>query len=132
MSRPRASRDLPEHARALASRFVETLVEALSEEGARANLKPLRVTGTSRSGGLRVDRGEDGVRERTISLTDLAWVLLADQATAEREPTEADVNRARYPPGTPRASTRWVDTRIALEILAWAKRNVSWRTPPEP
>lgn len=129
MSPSRASRDLPEPARALARRFVAAVVEATAEERLPQGDRTLRVRGTTRSGGLRVDGGEGGLRERTISLTDLGWVLLADQAAESDMPTEAEVNAARYLPGTPRSSTRWVDTGIALVLLGWAKKNAGWQTP---
>lgn len=130
MSLSRASRELPEPARVLARRFVAAVVETAAEKGLLEGSRPLRVRGTTRSGGLRVDGGEGGLRERTISLIDLGWVLLADQAAKSDMPTEAEVNAARYLPGTPRRSTRWVDTGIGLALLAWAKENEGWDTPP--
>ena len=82
--------------------------------------KPHRVVGPAARGGLRVDGGPDGFRERTVSLTDLAWVLVA-RDEVERvggRLDEARVNRLRYIDGTPKESTRWYDTKLALTLAA--------------
>jgi len=80
--------------------------------------KRCRVVGRAGSGGVRVDGGPGGFSERTVSITDLGWVLAArDQVRAVGGPIdEARVNRLRYLDGTPKASTRWIDTGWALVL----------------
>jgi superfamily II DNA or RNA helicase/diadenosine tetraphosphate (Ap4A) HIT family hydrolase/SOS-response transcriptional repressor LexA len=78
-----------------------------------------RILGEARNGGLRIDGGSDGFAERTVSLTDLAWVINAadDVANTGGLLDEARVNKLRYLDGTPKESTRWIDTGWA--IAAW-------------
>lgn len=78
-----------------------------------------RIVGSAPGGGLRIDGGPDGFAERTVSLTDLAWVIEAadDVGRAGGLLDEARVNKLRYLDGTPRESTRWIDTGWA--IAAW-------------
>ena len=76
------------------------------------------MVGRSTTGGIRIDGGPGGFAERTVSLTDLAWAL---QARAQALETgglvdEARVNRLRYLDGTPKGSTRWIDTGWALVL----------------
>lgn len=80
-----------------------------------------RLLGAAAQGGLRIDGGDGGFQERTVSLTDLAWVIVAadDVRATGGLLDEARVNRLRYLEGTPKASTRWIDTGWALG--AWAK-----------
>ncbi|MFY0539871.1 hypothetical protein [Nannocystis pusilla] len=75
--------------------------------------------GPSQRGGLRIDGGDEGFAERSISLTDLAWVAVASDDVQAHGGVldEARVNRARYLDGTPKGSTRWIDTGWAL--AAW-------------
>ena len=77
-----------------------------------------RILGRAQRGGLRIALGQG---ERTVSLTDLGWVVVAadDVAAHGGILDEARVNRLRYLEGTPKGSTRWVDTGWAL--AAWAK-----------
>ena len=72
--------------------------------------------GRADGGGLRIDGGPGGFAERTISLTDIAWVLLArdDVQHSGGRLDEQRVNHLRYIEGTPKRSTRWIDTRWAL------------------
>jgi hypothetical protein len=72
--------------------------------------------GLSAGGGPGQD---DGFAERTVSLTDLAWVIEAadDVGRAGGLLDEPRVNKLRYLDGTPRESTRWIDTGWA--IAAW-------------
>ena len=80
--------------------------------------KRCRVAGPARRGGIRIDGGPGGFAERTVSLTDLGWVLMARDEAA-RLPglvDEASVNRIRYLEGTPRSATRWIDTGWALVL----------------
>ena len=104
-------------AEAWADRFFQrhrpgTLLES---NGARC-----RVVERAAKGGIRVDGGDKGFNERTVSLTDLAWALIArDHSRKTGEPLdEALVNRLRYLEGTPKTSTRFIDTGWALVLLA--------------
>jgi len=112
-----ASRRLDQHwlelARVAAARLAGRTGAWVEARGRRC-----RVTGRSKSGGLRVDGGSGGFRERTVSLTDIAWVLCArDEAHRKGGLVdEARVNRLRYLDGTPKASTRWIDTGWALVL----------------
>jgi hypothetical protein len=115
------SRTLPEGARERGERVAAALLALPPETrwleqpgGQRA-----RVLGPSARGGLRVDGGDGGFAERSVSLTDLAWVAAADDAARATGavPDEALVNRVRYLDGTPKGSTRWIDTGWAL--AAW-------------
>jgi hypothetical protein len=51
-----------------------------------------------------------------VSLIDLAWVVVAadDVAAHGGIVDEARVNRLRYLGGTPKSSTRWIDTGWAI------------------
>jgi len=119
---PFARHVLPPGARAEAERLVEALMARPPEErwlesrGRRA-----KVVAVTPRGGLRI-AGEGGAfHERTVSLTDLAWVGLARRdAVARGGPLdEARVNRLRYLEGTPKSSTRYIDT--AWAIAAWER-----------
>ena len=76
--------------------------------------------GATARGGLRIDGGEGGFAERTVSLTDLGWAILARDDVAERGGLldEARVNKLRYLEGTPKGSTRFIDTGWALAALS--------------
>ncbi|MDP2311744.1 MAG: DEAD/DEAH box helicase family protein [Pseudomonadota bacterium] len=78
-----------------------------------------RVVGRAPQGGLRVDGGEGGFPERTVSLLDLGWALAAEADVRLKGGVldEARVNRVRYLDGTPKGATRWIDTGWALVIL---------------
>ena len=78
-----------------------------------------RVLGAAPRGGLRIDGGDGGFAERTVSATDIAWVVVASQDVAATGGLldEERVNRLRYLEGTPKGSTRWIDTGWA--IAAW-------------
>jgi superfamily II DNA or RNA helicase/diadenosine tetraphosphate (Ap4A) HIT family hydrolase/SOS-response transcriptional repressor LexA len=78
-----------------------------------------RVVGRAHDGGLRIDGGPGGFAERTVSLTDIAWVIQAadDVANTGGLLDESRVNKLRYLDGTPKGSTRWIDTGWA--IAAW-------------
>ena len=60
--------------------------------------------------------------ERTVSLVDLGWVLIArdDARRSGGILDEPRVNRLRYLEGTPKVSTRWIDTGWALLLVATA------------
>jgi len=116
-----ASRRLPEEAVARAAELVERLlaahpVESWLEHGGRR----CRIAGVADRGGLRIDGGPEGFAERTVSLVDIAWVLAArDDVDSEGGVLdEARVNKLRYLEGTPKGSTRWIDTGWAL-LVVW-------------
>jgi hypothetical protein len=75
-----------------------------------------QVLGPAANGGVRISGEAGSFAERTVSLTDLGWAILAadDARTAGAVLDEARVNRLRYIEGTPKASTRWMDTKWAL------------------
>ncbi len=81
--------------------------------------RAIRLLGASKSGGLRIDGAEGGFEERTVSLTDLAWVWVAvDDVAREGGLLDlARVHRLRYLSGTPEASTRFIDTRWAIALV---------------
>ena len=93
-----------------------------------------RVLGRSQRGGLRIDGGDEGFAERSISLTDIAWVAVADDDVRAHGGLldEARVNRARYLVGTPRGSTRWIDTNWALAAWKLARPRVGFQGPHRP
>lgn len=105
------SRKLPEGARERAREFIRGL-----RVGSRRTLDGLSLTVlgiTSKGGVLVEDPGR--VNERSVSETDLAWVLLAKQSSAPLD--QAGVHQLRYIEGTPRTSTRWLDTGYALHLV---------------
>ena len=85
-----------------------------------------RVLGAAARGGLRIDGGLGGFAERTVSLVDLAWVVVAadDVATMAALLTKPRVNRLRYLEGVPKGSTRWIDTGWAISAWQATKDNV--------
>lgn len=113
------SRRLPpgaeDRARGLADRLLATVGEGGWVEG---DGKRCRIVGRAPRGGLRIDGGPDGFRERTVSLADIAWVLVAREAAGPGgRVDEAVVNRLRYLDGTPKGATRWIDTGWALHLV---------------
>jgi hypothetical protein len=115
-----SSRRLPEEATTRAAAWVDQLLTVspsgrLIEQGG----KRCRILGKAPAGGLRIDGGEGGFAERTVSLMDIAWALLAQQEAHASGGMldEALVNRLRYLEGTPKESTRWIDTGWALFLL---------------
>ncbi|WP_395838099.1 DEAD/DEAH box helicase family protein [Archangium violaceum] len=115
-----SSRRLPADATERAAAWVKHLLNThpaggvLEQDGKRC-----RIVGRASEGGVRIDGGEGGFEERTVSLTDIAWTLLArdDARTTGGVLDEARVNRLRYLEGTPKGSTRWIDTGWALYLL---------------
>ena len=119
-----ASRRLPPGAEDRARTLVDSLLSSVGEGGwIEANEKRCRVVGRSARGGLRIDGGPDGFGERTVSWLDIAWVLVAQEDVREKGGVldEARVNRLRYLEGTPKGSTRWVDTGWGLVLVASRK-----------
>jgi hypothetical protein len=116
------SRRLPDVAAARANAFLDELfVKAgagawLAHHGKRCRLveRP--------AGGVRIDGGEGGFAARSVSTTDVAWVMLAADAVASDGGLldEARVNRLRYLEGTPKQSTRWMDTGWAVVLFGSA------------
>ncbi len=92
-----------------------------------AGRETLFIRGPAARGGIRIDGGADGFKERTVSLTDIAWVL---EAARRRDTTQTSldeewVNRCRYLDGTPRGSTRWIDTGWAIALVVALAHPVS-------
>ncbi|ABS28171.1 type III restriction protein res subunit [Anaeromyxobacter sp. Fw109-5] len=116
-----ASRRLPAGALERAASCVEAaLAESRKRDGwLERNGRRMRVLGLAPKGGLRIDGGEGGFAERTVSLTDVAWCLVAKDDVAANGGVldEARVNRVRYLEGTPKGSTRWIDTGWALMLV---------------
>jgi superfamily II DNA or RNA helicase/diadenosine tetraphosphate (Ap4A) HIT family hydrolase len=79
-----------------------------------------RIAGRAARSGIRIDGGPGGFEERTVSELDLAWVLRARAlaATIGRVADEGLVNELRYLEGTPKESTRWIDTGWAIVLTA--------------
>jgi SOS-response transcriptional repressor LexA len=119
------SRRLPDGALAKAQ-LAASAVLALPDDQrwiTRGDRRKARILGAAQRGGLRIDGGEDGFAERTVSLNDLAWVVAAAEDVAEQGGIldEQRVNRLRYLDGTPKGSTRWIDTGWAIAIWNAAK-----------
>ena len=121
-----ASRRLPEGALDRARDVVRAVLRDPGVGGVLArDGKRLRIVGEAARGGLRIDGAVDadgaegGFAERTVSLLDIAWVLVAaDDVRANGGVLdEARVNRLRYLEGTPKGSTRWIDTGWALVVV---------------
>ncbi len=111
------SRDLPEGAIARAEVVVATLMDRPEEERwIEKGGRRVRLVARAKSGGLRI--GDDAIKPRTVSLVDIAWVIVAADDVAEHGGVldEARVNRGRYLEGTPKESTRWIDTGWALAV----------------
>jgi superfamily II DNA or RNA helicase/diadenosine tetraphosphate (Ap4A) HIT family hydrolase len=86
----------------------------LERDGRRCRLLERTVSG------LRIDGGDGGFAPRVVTENDVAWALVAagDVAAEGGALDEARVNRLRYLEGTPKASTRWIDTGWALLVVA--------------
>jgi hypothetical protein len=114
---------LPKGAREQAKKIVDLLLTA---PGAGAfverNGRRCRIAGRAENGGLRIDGGPGGFAQRTVSLTDIAWALIASDDVRKNGGllNEERVNHLRYIDGTPEGSTRWIDTGWALLLVAAA------------
>ena len=115
-----ASRTLPREVHARVDAWIAR-IEASPGFGAMVEVdgKAFRVVRRSAEGGLRVDGGPSGFKERTVSRSDLGWTLLAADDVVRNGGVldEARVNRLRYLDGTTKDATRWIDTGWA--ILLW-------------
>ena len=112
-----ASRRLDPVFETRASDLVDRILATVTEGGwIEFGGKRCRVVGRAKGGGLRVDGGAGGFAERTVSVADLAWTLAAqrDVEASGGVLDEARVNRLRYLEGTPKESTRWIDTGWAV------------------
>ena len=103
-----------ERAKELAGALADRAGEWVDGRGKRC-----QIVGASARGGVRIDGGPEGFAERTVSVTDLAWVLMAQAEVGKTGGVldEAAVNRLRYLDGTPKGSTRWIDTGWALVLM---------------
>jgi superfamily II DNA or RNA helicase/diadenosine tetraphosphate (Ap4A) HIT family hydrolase len=120
-----ASRRLPDGVEEKAREVVAQVIERVGAGGwVEHGGKRCRVVGNATAGGARIDGGQGGFAERTVSLTDIAWVLAAERDVSESGGVldEARVNRLRYLEGTPRGSTRWIDTGWAILLVEEWKR----------
>lgn len=115
-----ASRRLDERFRIEAAALVDRLISSASRGDGwiRTEGRAVRVIGRAPEGGIRIDGGPGGFAERTVSLVDLGWVAAAADYSRQHGVLldEALVNRLRYIDGTPKGSTRWVDTGHALAL----------------
>ncbi len=92
----------------------EATREVCHSDGRRA-----RIVGAAPRGGLRIVGVDGAFSERTISLADLAWVLAASDDVALHGGVLDDlrIHHLRYLEGTPKGSTRWLDSGWAMAIV---------------
>jgi superfamily II DNA or RNA helicase/SAM-dependent methyltransferase len=132
------SRELEPEAEAKARELVKwVLAQATDNAWMDLDGKRCRVAGEAPKGGVQIDGGDDGFARRTVSLSDIGWALLAADDARQNGGLldEGRVNRLRYLEGTPRKSTRWIDTDWALmfvRLFARAMMPVRGRQPPQP
>ena len=120
-----ASRRLDPAQEAEGDAIIGRIIEIVGEDGwMDDDGKRFRVIGRAQGGGLRIDGGEGGFAERTVSLTDVSWVVAAAKDVAANGGLldEARVNRLRYLEGTPKESTRWIDTGWAVAAVRAIER----------
>ncbi|MCA9623579.1 MAG: S24 family peptidase, partial [Myxococcales bacterium] len=130
------SRPLPTHAQTRAQALVETLLTLPTADqwiehpnGQRAIL-----LGRAPRNGLRIagdpKTSTPPFRERTLSLQDLGWAIVADDHRKQHGGLldEPRVNQLRYLEGTPKSSTRFIDTAWALAALERARPHLSETT----
>ena len=110
-----ASRALPEQDLEAARQWVDRLTAGELPRWVEARGKRCRVLGRSSKGGVRIDGGPDGFQPRSVSLLDLGWVCCA-RRQSDGSTNEVAVNRLRYLEGTPKGSTRYIDTGWALVL----------------
>jgi len=116
------SRPLSAQQRAYAQAFVERLdLELLKDRWFEVDGARLRVISKNAKGGLKLAL-ESG-KTRNISQTDLAWALYTYEQTQELSGLSVErVNQRRYLAGTPKASTRYIDTGWAIKIIKALER----------
>lgn len=115
-----ASRTLPRSIEERARRLVEDLLRKKGAAGIiERDGRRFRLKGPAKRGGVRIDGGPDGFEERTVSLTDIGWVLAALSEVNEdpRLLQEELVHRLRYLEGTSKGSTRYIDTGWAILLV---------------
>ena len=112
------SRTLPDGALTRAQLIVDAVLSLPADSRwiEQPDRRRARVLGRADRGGLRIDGGENGFEERTISLIDIGWVVVANDLALGTTQVldETLINRVRYLEGTPKASTRWIDTAWAI------------------
>lgn len=115
-----SSRRLSADALARAGQVAASIIERFAGQWVERDGKRCRVVDRAAQGGIRIDGGPDGFRERTVSLTDIAWALVARQDVAMSGGVldEPRVNQLRYLEGTPKAATRWIDTGWAILLTS--------------
>ena len=122
------SRRLPEKARARAQIIIDAILRRPDADRwlQRVDGNHARVLGPAAQGGMRIDGGPGGFSGRTVSLIDIAWVVVAadDVVTHGGIVDEARVNRFRYLEGVPRSATRWIDTGWAIAAWQMAKEDI--------
>jgi superfamily II DNA or RNA helicase/diadenosine tetraphosphate (Ap4A) HIT family hydrolase len=126
------SRRLPDHALARAQLAVDALLALAKHDQLleQPNGTRARILGRAPRGGLRIGGTTPAaLKPRTISLVDIAWTAVADDSVRDHGGllTEDRVNQARYLEGTPKPSTRWIDT--AWAIAAWTRARDLIRAP---
>jgi len=115
-----ASRQLTPQAEERARTLVaDVLAQTRGDHWLELDGKRCRIVGEAPRGGLRIDGGDGGFAERTVSLQDIGWALVAAEDVRRNGGIldERRVNRLRYLEGTPKGSTRWVDTQWALLLV---------------
>jgi superfamily II DNA or RNA helicase/diadenosine tetraphosphate (Ap4A) HIT family hydrolase len=107
-----ASKTLP---KALQQRVLQTLLATPLKDQLiqRPQGQKATILSVSPQGGVSIK--PDTSTARTVSLTDIAWVVFARERGGILD--EALVNRYRYLPGTPKEATRWIDTGWAIGIV---------------
>ncbi|MEO6326299.1 MAG: DEAD/DEAH box helicase family protein [Thermoanaerobaculia bacterium] len=117
-----ASRRLPAEDMAEASVLVTRILEIAASDGGRLRRgeSVYHVAEGSGRGALQIDGGPGGLKKRAVSLLDIGWVLAAQRDVKQHGGVldEPRVNRMRYLEGTPKASTRWIDTKHAMFLVA--------------
>ncbi len=115
-----ASRTLSPIWLAEAARIAELAAARLADVWLERGEQRGRIVGRAAQGGLRISGGDGGFAERTISLLDLGWTLVAQDDVRGKGGIldEARVNRLRYLDGTPKGATRWIDAGWALALVS--------------
>jgi len=112
------SRTLPAMWRAQAVEFTRQIGATKIGQVFTADGRDVRVVGVSRDGGVFVEGADGGMQRRSVSATDIGWVIhAADVAARAGEKLSAEgANRLRYLSGTPKGKTRFIDTKLAVGL----------------